>query len=214
MQTIVVAAQKGGSGKTTLAVHLAVDYRKAGKTVALIDTDPQRSAEMWGGLRDADDITVVGVPGAELAAALRDAESDGFDVVLVDTPPHASAALVPVLRLATIAVVPFKPSPLDLATLDTVQRMLEAAGVPAVAVISAAPLRAAEVHPMRKAIEAGGLHVLDTVIHDLMPFRRSIGNGMSVAEFDPKGRGALEIRQLRKEIDAAIAALPKKANAA
>ncbi len=111
MQIIVIAAQKGGAGKTTLALHLAVEYQRAGKSVALIDTDPQRSAEMWGGLRDAQDITVVGVPGAEIAAALRDAESDGYDVVLVDTPPHASAALVPVLRLATLAVVPFQPSP-------------------------------------------------------------------------------------------------------
>ncbi|MET3148778.1 UNVERIFIED_ORG: cellulose biosynthesis protein BcsQ [Xanthomonas axonopodis] len=60
MQIIVIAAQKGGAGKTTLALHLAVEYQRAGKSVALIDTDPQRSAEMWGGLRDAQDITVVG----------------------------------------------------------------------------------------------------------------------------------------------------------
>ncbi|KUF33894.1 MULTISPECIES: ParA family protein [Xanthomonas] len=208
MQIIVIAAQKGGAGKTTLALHLAVEYQRAGKSVALIDTDPQRSAEMWGGLRDAQDITVVGVPGAEIAAALRDAESDGYDVVLVDTPPHASAALVPVLRLATLAVVPFQPSPLDLGTLETVRRMLDAAGTPAVAVINAAPLRAAEVEPMRQAIEEGGLPVLETVVHHLMPFRRSIGNGLSVVEFDPKGRGAFEIKKLRKDIDAAIAALP------
>ncbi|GAE49051.1 cobyrinic acid ac-diamide synthase [Xanthomonas arboricola pv. pruni str. MAFF 311562] len=49
MQIIVIAAQKGGAGKTTLALHLAVEYQRAGKSVALIDTDPQRSAEMWGG---------------------------------------------------------------------------------------------------------------------------------------------------------------------
>lgn len=48
MQIIVIAAQKGGAGKTTLALHLAVEYQRAGKSVALIDTDPQRSAEMWG----------------------------------------------------------------------------------------------------------------------------------------------------------------------
>lgn len=215
MKTIVIASQKGGSGKTTLALHLAVEYQRSGKSVALIDTDPQRSAEMWGGLRETDDITVAGVPGPEIAAALRDAEADGFDVVLVDTPPHASAALPPILRMATLVVVPFKPSPLDLATLDTVLRMLDAGGAPAVAVISAAPVRAAEVQPMREAIEQGGLPVLETVVHDLMPFRRSIGNGLSVIEFDPKGRGADEIRQLREEIDAKIAALPKtKAKAA
>lgn len=204
MQTIVMAAQKGGSGKTTLALHLAVEYQREGKRVALIDTDPQRSAAMWGQLRDAGDITVAGVPGAEIAGALRDAESDGFDVVIVDTPPHASASLVPVLRAATLVVVPFRPSPLDLDTLETVQRMVAAAGVPALAVISAAPLRAAEIMPMKEAIEAGGLRVAETVIHDLMPFRRSIGAGLSVVEFDPKGRAAQEVAQLRQEIGQAI----------
>lgn len=211
MQVIVMAAQKGGAGKTTLALHLAVEYSRVGKSVALIDTDPQKSAEMWGNLRDADDITVAAIPAAEIAAALRDAEADGFDMVIVDTPPHASAALAPVLRLATLVVVPFKPSPLDLATLDTITRIITAAGTPAVAVISSAPVRAAENEPMREAIQAGGLRVLKTVIHDRMPFRRSIGNGLAVTEFDPKGTGAKEIQALRVEIDQEITSLANEA---
>lgn len=211
MDTIVFAAQKGGCGKTTLALHLAVEYGRAGKAVALLDTDPQRSAAMWGELRDTDDLTVAAVPADQIGSALRDAESDGYDLVIVDTPPHASASLMLALRRATLAVLPFKPSPLDLATLETVKAMVDAAGIPAMAVISAAPLRAAEILPMRQAIEAGGLPVLETVIHDLMPFRRSIGNGLSVTEFDPKGRAALEIRALRRNIDEVISSLRNEA---
>lgn len=207
MDTIVFAAQKGGCGKTTLAVHLAVEYGKQGKAVALLDTDPQQSAAMWGGLRETDDLTVAAVPADQIGAALRDAESDGYDLVIVDTPPHASASLMLALRKATLAVLPFRPTPFDLATLQTVKAMIDSAAIPAVAVISLARLRGAEINPMRRAIEESGLMVLETVIHDLMPFSRSTGDGLSVTEFDPKGRAALEIHALRRDIDEVISLL-------
>lgn len=210
MKTIVFAAQKGGSGKTTLSLHLAVEYQRAGHRVALLDTDPQGSAAMWGGLRETDDITVAAVQAGELASVMQDAASDGYDVVVVDTPPHATVALTLTLRHATLAVLPFKPSPLDLATLPNLSEKVLAARVPAVAVISAAPMRAAEITPMRHALEDGGLRVLDTIVHDLMPFRRSIGMGQSVTEFDPKGRAAMEIRTLRREIDEVIKSIRKE----
>lgn len=210
MKTIVLAAQKGGSGKTTIALHLAVEYRRAGQKVALLDTDPQGSAAMWGGLRDSDDITVAAVQANELPAAMADARSDGYDVVIVDTPPHATVALTLTLRHATLAILPFKPSPLDLATMGNLMEKVLDARVPAAAVLSSAPLRAAEIEPVRKALEAGGLMVLDTVIHDLMPFRRAISNGLAVSEFDPKGRAAFEIRALRREIDDVITSLGKE----
>lgn len=210
MKTIILAAQKGGSGKTTIALHLAVEYRRAGHKVALLDTDPQGSAAMWGGLRDADDITVAAVQAAELPTVMAEAEADGYAVVIIDTPPHATVALTLTLRHATLALLPFRPSPLDLATLDSLSEKVRGARVPAVAVLSGAPLRAAEIEPMRRALEAGGLPVLDTVIHDLMPFRRAIGNGQAVSEFDPKGRAAHEIRALRREIDSVITSLTKE----
>lgn len=212
MKTIVLAAQKGGAGKTTLALHLAVEYQRAKNRVALLDTDPQRSAAMWGELREVDDVTVIHVRhAAELAGVLQDAESDGYDVVIVDTPPHATVELTSTLRHATLAVLPFKPSPLDLGTAETLAAKVQAARVPAVAVISAAPLRAAEIKPMSEALEGYGFTMLETVIHDLMPFRRSIGNGQAVMEFDPQGRAAMEIRALRKEIDTVITSLRNEA---
>lgn len=212
MKTLVFAAQKGGCGKTTLALHLAVEYARGGLAVALLDTDPQKSAAMWGSLRESQDLTVIPVLASEIGSALRDAEADGYDIAIVDTPPHASAALLLALRRADLAIVPFRPSPLDLATLETVVAMIEHAAIPAAAVLSGAPVRAAETEPMRKAVEAGGLRVLETVIHDLMPFRRSIGNGLAVTEFDPKGRAAMEIRQLRKELDNVITSARHEVN--
>ena len=207
MKTIVLAAQKGGSGKTTLAVHLAVEYQRAGFRVALVDTDPQGSAAQWGRLRDTEDVLVAAVPAGDLARCMRDASGDGYDIVVVDTPPHATVALTLTLRHATLAVLPFRPSAFDLATLAGLSEKVRAAHVPAVALLSAAPMRAAEIQHMRKALEEGGLQVLDTIVHDLMPFRRSIALGQSVAEFDVQGRAAMEIRALRREIDEAITSL-------
>lgn len=207
MKTIVLAAQKGGSGKTTIALHLAVEYRRAGHKVALLDTDPQGSAAMWGRLRDTSDVTVAAVQASELPSVMADAKADGYNYVIVDTPPHATVALTLTLRHATVALLPFKPSPLDLATLDSLLEKARPARVPMAAVLSAAPMRAAEITPMRQSLEAGGLAVLDTVIHELMPFRRSIGLGQSVCEFDPKGRAAYEIRSLRHEIDDLITSM-------
>lgn len=207
MKTIILAAQKGGSGKTTIALHLAVEYQRSGKKVALIDTDPQASAAMWGELRDADDVTVVRADAADLNSVMADAEADGYEVVVVDTPPHATVSLTLTLTHATLAVLPFKPSPLDIETRHALMEKVKAANVPAVAVLSAAPMRAAEITPVRKILTQDGIHVLETVIHDLMPFRRSIGFGKAVAEFDPKGRGAHEIRELRREIDGVITSL-------
>lgn len=212
MKTIILAAQKGGSGKTTIALHLAVEYQRAGKKVALIDTDPQASASMWGELRDADDVTVVATDASELSARLADARADGYEVVVVDTPPHATVSLTLTLTHATLAILPFKPSPLDIETRHTLMEKVKAANVPAVAVLSAAPLRAAEITPVRAILERDGIRVLETVIHDLMPFRRSIGFGKAVTEFDPKGRGAHEIRELRREIDDVIKSLGNEGN--
>lgn len=205
MKTIVLAAQKGGSGKTTIALHLAVEYRRSGCKVALLDTDPQGSAAMWGRLRETNDVTVAAVQASELPTVMADARGDGYEYVIVDTPPHATVALTLTLRYATLAVLPFRPSPLDLATLDSLMEKVRLARVPAVAMLSAAPSRAAEIHPMRKALERGGVSVLDAMLHELMPFRRSIGIGQAVCEFDPRGRAAYEVRELRREIDRIIA---------
>ncbi|WP_045762265.1 ParA family protein [Xanthomonas albilineans] len=201
MIVLALAGQKGGSAKTTTAVHLGVEYVREGRAVAVIDTDPQGSARKWAEVRESADVPVAAVTSSEVEGALRDAENDGYQIVIIDTPPHMSPALAPILRRATLVILPFRPTPLDLATLPAARRMVEAAGTPAVALLTSAPVGVAEIEPMRDAIEAGGVRVLKTVIHHRVPFYRAISYGQAVAEFDPKGAAAEEIRQLRIEID-------------
>ena len=90
MQTIAVIAQKGGAGKTTLALGLAVAAMQDKKTAAVIDTDPQATATNWTDRRDAETPWVVASPVARIKQAIAAALSQGVELLLIDTPPHAS----------------------------------------------------------------------------------------------------------------------------
>lgn len=98
VRTIAVAAQKGGAGKTTITVHIAVAAMLAGERVAIVDTDPQRTALAWAQTRAQDSPTVVAT--ARVDEAKREAASDGFTILLIDTAPVAAAATSAHLRAA------------------------------------------------------------------------------------------------------------------
>ncbi len=94
MKTISIVSQKGGVGKTTLAVHLAVAAANAGYTVALIDLDPQATAAQWADWRGSDNPAVVAAPHARLGPTLAEAQKAGVDLVVIDSPPAADSAAV------------------------------------------------------------------------------------------------------------------------
>jgi hypothetical protein len=92
MQTIVIVSQKGGTGKTTIAIHLAVAAEREGKAAVVIDLDPQASAAAWRDLREAEGPAVQSVQPARLAATLKAAEEAGADFAVVDTPARSESA--------------------------------------------------------------------------------------------------------------------------
>jgi chromosome partitioning protein len=200
MQTIVIAGQKGGSGKTTLAVHLAIEAKCQGRKVALIDADPQGSATAWAEARKSDDLPVAKLNPAQVQDALRMAAADGFDMVIIDTPPHASSRVSHMLEIADLIMLPVQPSALDLAALPAALELVRASGAKAALVLSSAPVGVGETAETRKALEQTGWPVLETVIHQRMAFRRALAHGQAVAEFEPSGKAAFEIRQIWREI--------------
>ena len=122
MKVWSIVSQKGGSGKTTLALHLAIAAAKDRK-VLVIDLDPQQSAERWHAIRQSttgtkDDPSIAAGPYQKLPDMLKTARKLGAELVLIDTPPKLDKAIIPSLAAATMVLVPLKSSVLDLQALE------------------------------------------------------------------------------------------------
>lgn len=113
MQTIAIVSQKGGAGKTTLAVNLAAEAARS-RVSLIIDTDPQATASRWGQWRGGDDPEVIdcGAPTL-LAGKLAKAAQLGADLAVIDTPPHADAMARQAARLADLLLIPCRPRAFD-----------------------------------------------------------------------------------------------------
>jgi chromosome partitioning protein len=194
MRTIAIAAQKGGAGKTTVTVHLAVAAMLAGERVAIIDTDPQRTALAWAQTRAADEPMVVAT--TRLDDAKREAASDGFTVLLVDTAPVAAATTAAYLRLADFVIVPLRPAAFDLTTLDQTLSLVRAAGTPGAIVLNACPARAPEIAEARTLCAEVDLPLAPVELGDRRAYARAVQTGRAVQEFDPRGAAAEEIQRL------------------
>jgi chromosome partitioning protein len=193
MRSIAIMSQKGGAGKTTACVHLAVAAQLAGHRVAIIDTDPQRSAAAWAETRGEHDPTVVAIDASQLVEALAEAQSDGYDIVFVDSEPRAAPIAAATARAVDFAVVPVRPSAFDLATADQTQRIVIAARKPGAIMLNACPTRAPEVAEAREILGRLDLPLLEVELTDRRAYGRAVQTGRSVQEFDPKGAAALEI---------------------
>lgn len=194
MKTLALMAQKGGAGKTTLAVHLAQAARR--ERVAVLDLDPQRSAVAWSTVRGVDRAPpVVPCTVAELPTALRAATSDGHGLVILDTPPHATAAARAIAGAADAVLIPCRPDALDIAAAEASVRAVDGHGRAAF-VLSACPYRAPEIDEAREALATFGLPVAPVVVHLRRPLARALKHGQAVAEFEPRGKAAAEIAEL------------------
>ena len=203
MKVISFLTQKGGSGKTTLAISCAVAAQEAGYTVLLLDMDPQGTAEAWYQERDADIPRLVRVGSNDLGQALTAAEQHNFDIVIIDTPGKDAPATAAVIRATTLCIVPCRPTSSDMRatppTLGTIKRL----GRPAAFVLTQTPPRG---YRIREATQ--GLSVLGVVAptHIVMrnAYQDAMGAGLGVTEFEPLGKAAREIRELWKWISSKL----------
>ena len=196
MQKLVLASQKGGVGKTTLALHLAVAAHEAGAgPVVMVDVDPQGSLAAAWNLRKADYPAMASTTIAELGATLADLEADGFKLVVIDTPPAITATISTVLDLADMVVVPTRPSPIDLHSIGATLDLLEHAGnKPFFFVINSAKPKARLVQQTLTALAQHGR--VAATIFDRVDFPTAMIDGRTAGEIDPKGKGAAEISEL------------------
>lgn len=200
MKSIAFLSQKGGTGKTTLAVHVAVVAQQAGEQVAIIDTDPQKSATSWGDVRQQSSPIVATAAAAQLDTVLSAAKQDGISLVVIDTAPHAAPDAVRVAQAVDVVVIPCRPTAFDLAAVAGAVDIVRAAKVRAVFVLSACPYRAPEIEETRVALSGYGLEVCPTVVTDRRAFARAIATGRGVTEFEADSKAAIEIQAVWKWI--------------
>src|SRR5712692_11553147 len=125
MKTVAIISQKGGSGKTTIAVHLAVCAERARKRAAIIDLDPQASALEWHSRRKPPTPEVITATPEQLSVLLTQAKTNGADFTIIDTAPHSDRAATMAAELADLVLIPCRPAAFDIAAIGTTLNILK-----------------------------------------------------------------------------------------
>ncbi len=197
MLVVSVISEKGGVGKTTTALALAVAAGQDGKRAAVIDTDPQATAAAWTDRREAEYPWVVTSPSARLRAAVEQARSQQIDFLVIDTPPHAGADAVEAARISDIVCIPVEPHAFAIETLAKMNDVLAAAGnPPAFALITKAPVQGRDSETAAAYVSGLGLTVCPHVLYLRAAHRHAGNGGQSASEFEPDGKAADEVKNV------------------
>lgn len=200
MWTCVIVSQKGGSGKTTLALNLAVIAAANGKSVVVADLDPQQSAARWSRIRDADLPLIVdgrSTPIREIAAR---AESGGADILIIDTAPKSERAALDAARIANLILIPCQPSSLDLDAIGDSANIAAMAQRPAMFVLNNCRAATSLAADAAEALSAYALPVAPPRIGSRVAFIKSLAEGKGVVETEPSSLAGAEMRALWKFI--------------
>jgi chromosome partitioning protein len=195
MHVIAFVTQKGGSGKTTLCVNLAVAGEAAGARCLILDLDPQATAEAWYQDREAATPRLARATAAELGRATALAAEQGFSHVLIDTPGRDEPSVAAAIRAADFCLVPCRPTPADMkatpATMATIRRLEK----PAAFVLTQTPPRGYRIREAELGLAVLG-PTAPVPIVARSAFQDAQGAGLGIIEYEPAGKGAQEIIEL------------------
>jgi chromosome partitioning protein len=206
VKTVAILSQKGGTGKTTISLHLAVAAQRAGQAVVVIDLDPQASAAGWKDSRSAENPIVVSVPASRLPQALKAATEGQADLVVIDTAPHASDVALAAAEAADLVLIPCRPGILDLRAIGTTARTVKLAGKRAFVVLNTVPPRASNVlADARAAVAVHGLDVAPIALQQRAAYAHSLTAGQTAQEYERVGKAADEIGELYAWVQSQLA---------
>jgi chromosome partitioning protein len=196
MKTIAIISQKGGAGKTTLAVHLATTATEAGHAAAIIDLDPQATAASWADRREASVPEVISGQAIRLPTLLKAAGENGAGFLVLDTAPNADQTASLAARSADLVLIPCRPSAFDLEAIETTLLLAKTAGKPAYVVLNAVPPRSGIGKEAAEGLAGRGAKVAPHQLVQRAAFTHSVIDGRTAQEFEPHGKAAEEMRQL------------------
>jgi chromosome partitioning protein len=212
VRTVALLARKGGTGKTTLAVHLAVLAAESGRHVLIVDTDPQHSAGDWRRAREADTPRLVECDAKRVPEVLELARQEGIELVVVDTRPSVEAETVEIARLSDLVLIPTGTGILDLraiaATADVVRSLRTGTRETLIVLNGVQPSPGfgenALTFEARRALAAYRVPVAEVAIGRRVAFAHALIDGRSVTEFEPNGKAARELVKLYQYLEAVL----------
>lgn len=206
MRTLAILSQKGGTGKTTVAVHLAAAACAAGKHVLMTDLDPQRSATEWRRMRTADSPALIEAKAGTLFVASHTAERAGVDLLLLDTRPAQDSDIAEAIRLSDLCLLVLRPSFFDIKAIARTLEMTRAMGKPALFVVNQAPAQREHREPPAvletvAALREMGAPLAPVGLRARHIYQSSVARGLTAQEAAPDSAAAQEINLLWTHLD-------------
>ncbi len=194
-----LTTQKGGAGKSTLAVNLAVAGERAGEKVLLIDMDEQASAAHWWESREGENPFLIQIKSKDLPEALKKAKDKGFSLVIIDTAGRDTMQNNPAILNASFCLVPCQPSLADMRAAQPTIQTLKQAQKNFAFILTRCPSVGQDGEKARKGLAAQGLVCLP-VTHERKAYKLAYASGEGVMEFEPVGKATDEIKAIFKWI--------------
>jgi chromosome partitioning protein len=205
---LAVLNQKGGSGKTTIAINLAHAFQRLGNDVLIVDADPQGTARDWSDSSVEGICPVVGLDRESLARDLPTV-AQPYDWVVIDGPPQLAGISAAAVRVADVVLIPVQPSPFDIWSCADLVDILDARrtvtdGLPHAAfVVSRAITNTKLSNQISDALEAYGLPVLKSRTTQRIAYPTTAASGHTVFS-DPSSLASQEIEAIREEVEAML----------
>lgn len=198
MKIITMLAQKGGTGKTTLSIHLATAAAGQGMKVTIADTDPQGSSTVWSQRREKQEPEVLQGDARKLKKRISSLAKAGTELLIIDTAPHSTKEATIAAEMADYIIIPSRPAILDLAAIGDSVTIASKVKKPGGIVLNCCPPptrhgETAIVQEARNALEVYGMPVASVAISQRAAFSHALIDGRAVTEFESKGKAAAEI---------------------